>query len=242
MCQVDQSADGGGGGAAGASGQGGRGGGQGGNAPACVSGQAVLRCDVTNARDLGGIRLATDQSVACGALFRGGPLADLSDAGCSSVAALGIRTIIDLRIPDEISTRPDSDCLSATASTVLAPLPVPYSVSAEDYIADLNAIESIASVFRVLGDPASYPIYFHCTWGRDRTGIVAAVILLTLGASRTDIMNDYLLSQPSVGAYPSSLQAAMNEIDRRGGVEAYLAAAGVTSEQIATLRSRAIAP
>jgi protein-tyrosine phosphatase len=208
----------------------------------CRRGRSVLQCEATNARDLGGIPLASGGSVACGVLFRGGPLAGLSAAGCSALTDLGVQSVVDLRTPDERAARPDSVCPASTAKSVFAPLPVPYSVSPEDYIADLDASASIAAIFSVLGDASAYPVYFHCTWGRDRTGVVAAVILLTLGAARSDIMADYLLSQTSVGAYPDSLDATLTEIDRRGGVGAYLAAAGVTVEQIAVLRTRAIAP
>jgi protein-tyrosine phosphatase len=116
---------------------------------------------------------------------------------------------------------------------------VPYNVSPADYIADLDASESMATIFTALGDDAAYPIYFHCTWGRDRTGILAAVILLELGASREAILDEYLLSRLSVGAFPMSLEAALDEIERRGGSTAYLKALGVTQQQLATLHARA---
>jgi protein-tyrosine phosphatase len=113
-------------------------------------------------------------------------------------------------------------------------------VSAADYIAILDASESIVRVFERLGDAAHYPVYFHCTWGRDRTGIVVAVVLLALGATPEAIMADYLVSGETVGAYPASLQAALDDIASRGGIEAYLAAAGVTDQQLATLRANAV--
>jgi hypothetical protein len=53
-------------------------------------------------------------------------------------------------------------------------------------------------------------------------------------------MADYLLSKSSVGAYPASLQAVLDEIAQRGGAEAVLIAAGISSEEIEALRSRAI--
>jgi protein-tyrosine phosphatase len=208
----------------------------------CQPGRPILSSDVVNARDLGGIAVGAGQAVACGVLFRGPPLVQLEDTVCADCVDLGIRTIVDLRIETERSAIPNAACLDQFANTVSAPLPIPYNVSAADYIADLDATPSIATLFGVLGDASAYPVYFHCTWGRDRTGIVAAVVLLALGAARADIMADYLLSQVAVGAYPDSLQATLDEIDRRGGLEAYLSAAGVTAPQLATLRARAIAP
>jgi hypothetical protein len=52
-------------------------------------------------------------------------------------------------------------------------------------------------------------------------------------------MADYLVSKASVGVYPASLQAALDEITRRGGIESYLAAAGVQEEALRVLRARA---
>lgn len=200
----------------------------------------VLVGHVENARDLGGIRLGAGKRVREGVLFRGPPLARLLEDGCASFAMLGVSTVIDLRIEAESSLLPDDACVVQGSQLVAAPLPVPYNVSPDDYIADLDASESIAQVFEVLGDQQRYPVYFHCTWGRDRTGVLAAVILLALGAAPQVIMDDYLLSLDTVGAYPMSLMAAMQEIAARGGVEAYLAAAGVTEQQLDVLRAQAI--
>jgi hypothetical protein len=65
------------------------------------------------------------------------------------------------------------------------------------------------------------------------------VILLALGASRDTILAEYLLSSNEVGAYPRSLEGALDEIERRGGVTAYLTQAGVSEQQLAALRTRA---
>jgi protein-tyrosine phosphatase len=210
------------------------------DAGAAPAPRAILQGRVENARDLGGILLAGEARVATRRLFRGPPLAKLSEQGCASVSELGIRSVIDLRVESEASVLPDDSCALEQAELVAAPLPVPYNVSPEDYIAVLDASESITTVFNVLGDEARYPVYFHCTWGRDRTGILAAVILLALGASPDAIMEDYLESRTTVGAYPASLEAAIEEITRRGGIEAYLTAAGVSAQQLEVVRAHAV--
>lgn len=206
----------------------------------CPRSEPIITCDVPNARDLGGLPVAPAGTVACGQLLRGPPLADLSARGCAEARRLGIRTVIDLRVDSERGTAMDDPCVGA--NVVLAPLPVPYNTSPANYIADFDTKESIARVFHTLGDPAAYPIYFHCTYGRDRTGVVGAAILLALGASRDDILQEYLLSKTTVGAFPASLTALLDEIDRRGGIEASLRAAGVTAADLATLRAQALAP
>ncbi|HET9960294.1 MAG TPA: tyrosine-protein phosphatase [Polyangiaceae bacterium] len=219
----------------------------------CKAGRPILTPEIVNARDLGGTPIvarpaeeaaegaAEPQSVACGAVFRGPPLV-LSSAACGAFAELGIRTVIDLRVESERVAKPDSECVGATASIQLSPLPVPYNVSTQDYIADLNTTESIAAVFHTLGSPDAYPVYLHCTWGRDRTGIVAALVLLALGVAREDVMAEYSLSLPLVGAYPDSLAGMLDELEARGGIGAYLAGIGISDDELAVLREHALPP
>jgi protein tyrosine phosphatase (PTP) superfamily phosphohydrolase (DUF442 family) len=207
---------------------------------ACHKGRRILVDEILNARDLGGVPLRDAERVGCGALFRGPPLAALTSAGCAEFAELGIRTVIDLRIDSESSAVPETVCVERQANLIRAPMPVPYDVSAAAYIADLDTTASVAAAFRALGDASAYPIYFHCTWGRDRTGVLGAVILLALGATRADILQEYLLSRGTVGAYPASLEAMLDEIERRGGIERYLSSAGITPEQVNALRAQVV--
>ena len=213
-----------------------------GSSRTCRRSEPVFECSVPNARDLVGTPIANGQSIACGALYRGAPLAGLSDAGCRVFARLGIKTVIDLREDSERVAWPEAACVTAAANVVSAPMPIPYNVSPADYVADLNASASIAAAFTALGDPAAYPVYFHCTYGRDRTGVLAAVILSALGATRADILQEYLISQQTVGAAPGSLAAVLDEIELRGGIDAVLTAAGVSPAALAALRARAVAP
>ena len=117
---------------------------------------------------------------------------------------LGIRTVIDLREPSERQSRPvervraklDPDGARAAAD--------PVDLDGRAYIEDLNTIASMAEALRAIADPDAYPIYFHCTYGRDRTGVLAAVVLLAVGAWREAILDEYLLSKATVGAYPEA--------------------------------------
>ncbi|HKU39123.1 MAG TPA: tyrosine-protein phosphatase [Polyangiales bacterium] len=202
--------------------------------------QELFADDLLNARDLGGTPLSHDRSVRYGQLQRGPVLARLSDAGCAEFEKLGVRSVLDLREETERSATPESACVEAKAQLVHAPLPIPYSLSAIDYLADLNTDASIARAFELLGDPEAYPIYFHCTYGRDRTGVLAALILLALGASPDVILEEYSLSSASVGATPNSLRAVLDEVERRGGIEAHLGAIGVSAQALEVLRARVV--
>jgi protein-tyrosine phosphatase len=205
----------------------------------CAPSTVILAADgIENARDLGGIPLSGGRTVKCGMLFRGPPLTLTAD-GCGSFEELGVRVVVDLREGHERTGKPDATCTTDDETVITAPLPIPYNVSGENYIADLYTLDSMALIFHALGTEAGYPMYFHCTWGRDRTAIVAAVILSALGASREAIMADYNLSAATVGAYPASLEATLDEFERRGGVEAYYAELGVTAAELAFLREHA---
>jgi protein-tyrosine phosphatase len=213
---------------------------------ACVTGRRVLVDEVANARDLGGTPLENQGAgvtAACGQVYRGAALYALSACGCAEVTELGIRTVIDLRTASESWSAPESPCVTRQAAVVAAPLPIPYSVSPADYVADLDATASIAAAFAVLGDPAAYPVYFHCVYGRDRSGVLAAVILLAVGATRDAVLAEYqLTAEAGLATYPASLEAVLDAIDARGGVDAYLAAAGVPPATVAVLRDRLTPP
>jgi hypothetical protein len=211
-----------------------------GSGATCARSTPVLVEDgIKNARDLGGIPLEGGRTVACGKLFRGPPLE--LPGGCSNYDALGIKVVVDLRQASERGNRPDAACTTENARVIAAPLPIPYQVSPANYIADFNTLDSMALIFHALGTADGYPMYFHCTYGRDRTAIVAAVILSALGASRDAIMIDYELTRPHHGAFPESLEATLDELERRGGVEGYYAELGVTAEELAFLREYATA-
>jgi protein tyrosine/serine phosphatase len=212
------------------------------DAEKCSPGGRILTDDVTNARDLGGVALPNGASVACGVLYRGGQLVDLSAQGCKAFAVLGIRTVIDLRDPSERDNSPTDACIETWARVIQAPMPIPNDLSPDDYLADLYAAHSITAAFNALGDEAAYPIYINCVYGRDRTGVLAAVILLALGATREDVFAEYQLTREAgLSTAPESLIAVLDEIDRLGGVETYLARMKVSKDDIATLRARAIA-
>jgi hypothetical protein len=169
--------------------------------------------------------------VSCGAVFRGPPLR-LTDAGCAEFEALGVRTVLDLRVDGERS--PEAACV--TSRVLPAALPVPYGLGPEDYLRVLDTTDSMAQIFHAFGDESAYPIYFHCTYGRDRTGVVAALLLLALGATRETVMEEYMLSQPNVGAYPNALNAVLDAIEARGGAESVLTSLGITADEIAVMR------
>jgi len=70
----------------------------------------------------------------------------------------------------------------------------PHSIAERYLELLLTGADSVAEILAVLTDPASYPVAVHCSGGKDRTGIIAALVLALLGVSDDDIMADYALS------------------------------------------------
>ncbi|MCY0950908.1 tyrosine-protein phosphatase [Streptomyces sp. H27-S2] len=131
---------------------------------------------------------------------------------------------------------------------------------------------SAQAAYRMLlteaADPASGPLLFHCTAGKDRTGWGATVILSLLGADDDTLMAEYLSVNPAVkrafapmiegftaaggdpdialaliGVFPSYLEAAMNEVETRyGSMEKYVREGlGVSDETVEALRASLVA-
>jgi protein tyrosine/serine phosphatase len=165
-----------------------------------------------NFRDLGGYETIDGRSVRTGRLFRAdGPHA-LTDRDEATLRNLGLRTIIDLRTTSEASERGtyaervDGDVVvvSLPMMDVLPdrddyPTWVDPEVVARRYVAMLrDGHTTIAACLAVLGDPQAYPVLFHCSAGKDRTGILAAVLLAAVGVPDDTIIADYALSHSAM--------------------------------------------
>jgi len=199
----------------------------------------ILESQVTNARDLGGHQLSGKKVTACRSLFRGGDLSGLDAAGCSQLAALGIKTVVDLREPAVQQSQPPPACVTAQATRALAPMPKLLPDTPENYFALFKETAAVAKVFSVLGEAGSYPVYVHCIIGRDRASFVSALVLLALGASRGTVLSEFALSADAgVAVKTECMEAVLDEVDRRGGIEAYLGTAGVSAAQLGVLRGR----
>ncbi|WP_326675593.1 tyrosine-protein phosphatase [Streptomyces sp. NBC_01237] len=191
--------------------------------------RAVPAATVVNLRDLGGIALGCGRRVRQGVLLRSGQLSDLDPQRDMAVAALGIRTVVDLRTADERQWAPDrlpagarlfvADVLGGhpgvAPARLRALLADPEEASralgggrAEGLFADtyrqLVLSPGAAAAYRALvetaADPRARPVLFHCTAGKDRTGWAAALLLMIVGASREVVRAEFLAVNPAVRA------------------------------------------
>jgi protein tyrosine/serine phosphatase len=155
-----------------------------------------------NARDLGGLGRARPR-----ALVRMEAPARLTAAGWAAAWAFGVRTVVDLRDPEEVRSAPDRGPWPAGITTV----PVPQDPVGTPFYEHWSKLDSFASPLYFPAMLAEYPlrvvaavraiataapgcVVFHCAGGKDRTGLLALVLLTLAGAAPEEIIADYLLS------------------------------------------------
>jgi protein-tyrosine phosphatase len=185
---------------------------------------------------------------------------------------LGVRTIVDLRRPDELERRPNVFATSSDVRYLHHPIFEESKPSAE-WPATLFELyremldergRFVAHTFASLAQPDAMPALVHCTVGKDRTGIVVALLLAVAGVSNETIVEDYALtaehlteayfeeqrrSVEAVGEnwariepfFRSPAEAMHRTLvhleDRYGGPVAYLRTVGLTDDQLARLHA-----
>ncbi len=163
---------------------------------------------VFNFRDLGGYKTSDGRSVVWNRLFRADDLSRLTEADRERFAQLGIRTVIDLRRPNEVEIDgriPQYDGFSYRHVHLIHPLwPRAEFRDAADrvrYVIEryrelsTEATAGIGEAMRLIADADTSPLVFHCIAGKDRTGVVAALTLTLLGVADDDVADDYALSE-----------------------------------------------
>lgn len=165
-----------------------------------------------NFRDLGGYGVADGRTLRWGLLYRADGIHRIVGADLARVASLGIRTVLDLRTRGELDDHGRVSTESIDASYEHLPLldrvwdrgVVEAENDAVEFLAGryLEMLElgasSIVSAFTTMCDAERLPLVFHCSAGKDRTGVLAAVLLSVLGVSDDDIASDYALSRAAM--------------------------------------------
>ena len=109
-----------------------------------------------------------------------------------------------------------------------------YKVFATD--AEISA--SISAIFSILAERDNLPVIIHCSAGKDRAGGMSALVQLLLGVNRDDIMADYLLSRKAGKEVKAEwLQAALEQVEDEGGIEAFLSNRGIGRETQQAVRA-----
>jgi hypothetical protein len=234
-----------------------------------------------NFRDLGGLSTRDGGTTRTGLMYRSDALHHLAPADVTRLGDLGVRTVVDLRSSAELEHTGRGPLASTTIDFVHAPLShsdggvhvLPPSLLDGDlgrhYVESLaDRTETLATVIRCLADDALLPAVFHCSAGKDRTGMVAALVLSLVGVDDAVIVEDYALTDdrmalvmeqirksggvtqppPELAASVARAEASSMETflrglaDRYDGAEGWARAAGLEEEMLASLRAVLVAP
>jgi protein-tyrosine phosphatase len=222
-----------------------------------------------NLREVGGYPTADGGTVRWRTLFRSDALHRLDEPGTAAIAALGLRTIVDLRTQMEVDGAPSAlDGVTARTTHIslligdLQALPLELD-GVYRYIIDACG-KTVGESVKLLCAPDAFPALVHCSAGKDRTGIVIALILAVLGVPDEIIAADYGLSggyldlentaaigqvKASTGlgdnltnqllaSPPHLMRAVLAQVRASwGSVDDYLLSHGVSAADLANLRA-----
>lgn len=163
-----------------------------------------------NFRDLGGYMTTDGRRVRWRRLYRSGKLSSLTGADVARLAAVRIRLVCDLRTPQERAREPSvtgygalhrawrqdagpSRLLEAVSAAGATPQGVRAALVSTYREMPWLYAEPYAAVLRHLAD-GELPLVFHCAAGKDRTGVLAALIMRALGVPHDAVVEDYLLT------------------------------------------------
>jgi protein-tyrosine phosphatase len=231
-----------------------------------------------NFRDLGGYAASEGMRTRWRRLFRADGLGELTETDMAVLRSLGIRTVIDLRSGSELERgRFDVDAhpVAFHHFPFIEELPDAQEFDRrpgllgsqyQEIVTDAGA--QIMATLAVLAAPDALPAVFHCTAGKDRTGVLSAIVLSLLGVDEETVVADYALSGEAMlrlraklivkypegrdtienidevfSAEPAQMEALLDYVrDRFGSVERYVSGLGVGAEVVESLRTALLEP
>lgn len=235
-----------------------------------------------NVRDLGGYQTADGRPTRWRAVLRGDNLCWLTPDSAAALVGYGVRTVIDLRHPTEVAAAPhpfaarraagDPVYLNLTLSEPgdrdLRRRLDEARTNAEAYRLILDrGLHRIAAILRAMAEAPDGGILFHCNAGKDRAGLIAALLLRLVGVPPQTVAHDYALSESRLRPYyasvikkvpddadglarlaerlasrPETMLAMLAHLEsEHGGVEEYVTAAGLSPAELERLRERLLA-
>ena len=239
-----------------------------------------------NVRELGGYSTSGGSLTRWNSLLRGDAPCSLPPKSRQALVDYGLRTVIDLRRVEELEMAPNDFADARKVRYVHvdlvgdAPIAgrVDYSATGEgrqkvfvnktdiDRLSYVDVLEmrkpQVAQVLTTLARQENLPALFHCGAGKDRTGVIAALLLSLAGVPEPSIAADYALSSKFLVGLYRSKQASQEDLSsgydwrdfqrdycspdaiiyvfdhlrsQYGGVEPYIATIGITADQVRSL-------
>ncbi|MDR2037455.1 MAG: tyrosine-protein phosphatase [Bacteroidales bacterium] len=172
-----------------------------------------------NFRDLGGYKTKDGRFVKWGKIFRSDDLFHLTDDDLRYLSSIPVVSVVDFRSEAEIAQAPDKLPASSkgyaysinpgnlSTSAVAPDLSSLDAASMQEIMKNINvslvtdpvSIDHYKNFFALLQSEKDIPLLFHCSAGKDRTGMGAALVFFALGVDETTIFEDYLASNTYLG-------------------------------------------
>lgn len=233
-----------------------------------------------NVRDLGGHRTEDGAETRYGAVIRADSIRELTVDGWAAAVDYGVRTVVDLRMDVELEADPpaelpvdvvhvpifqdDDEEAFAEVEAAARAAPDYKSATRDVYLVFLERFrENIVAAIAAVARAPKGAVVVHCMGGKDRTGLVTALLLRLAGVDDDQIAADYALSEQRleprheawlaeagteaererirrIAATPAeSMVGVLEELERRyGSVEAFLRASGLSDEDLQLARDR----
>ncbi len=231
-----------------------------------------------NVRDLGGYATVDGGQTRWRTLFRAADIHALSRSAQATLTDAGVRNVIDLRgsqelveAPSVFRDRPDVQYrpCNMTGDTLInrwGTIPVPDDSSVRLSTMYSTVIDErgdmVRTILESVAEPGALPAVFHCTAGKDRTGVLSALLLGIVGVPRETIVEDYALSarflygtsavppdgsgedaSPPFEEYqlkwcpPDAMGLTLDHLDAKyGGIHEYLSSIGVDDAIVSRIR------
>jgi protein-tyrosine phosphatase len=235
-----------------------------------------------NVRDLGGLPTDDGGLTRRGAVVRSDCVRRLSEAGWEALVAHGVRRVVDLRWPEELAEGPPCELpieavhvslfgaldeeYGAELDARLAAVPEPAERIRRAYVEFLERFRpNFALAVAAVADAPAGGVLIHCAAGKDRTGLLAALLLRLAGARAAEIADDYAATEPALetlqglwidaapdeaerdrrrmvardGVPREAMLGVLADVDERfGGAQRFLLGGGLAERHLARVRER----
>jgi protein-tyrosine phosphatase len=232
-----------------------------------------------NARDLGGYPTEDGRETRWGTVVRSDSPAALTEAGRAALATYGVRAIVDLRLPAELAddpnpfAEPGDHGIAYTNVSIIDPaagFPPDTVTLAENYLWSLERFSGLmAQAMEAVARAPEGAVLIHCAAGKDRTGLISALLLGLVDVPAETIAADYAMTaellwpreQEWLAGLPPEERAGLGAMvaryaptaevmlavlagltERHGGVEPYLRSTGLDAGDLERLRRRLVGP
>jgi protein-tyrosine phosphatase len=228
--------------------------------------------NLQNVRDLGGLPTRDGQTTRWRSVLRADDLHHLAPEGLQALHDYGVETVIDLRWPHELTLFPtgyqtdDANGRRHLHMSLLGASPEAWNERSQNTpwdqwnkaVVDQGQPE-VAAALRVIAAASAAPLLFHCVAGKDRTGLIAALLLALAdvepeaiaadyAASADNLRSRWLAGKPeekwpeiieALSCPPERIHALLAHLDERyGGPAGYFTKIGLSQPEVLRLRAR----